>query len=297
MSNTVWYRMNSDAYNLSNSICSFPRTVDGADMNFDMEPKLPKLQNLAGHVTECKGAKDDMKRDELTSEEWITTNWNAEMMEAYLKEGKLNPEVVATYRGFLCIFLPWIFDKSLPWTAREASTLQMLFKYLKITYQLPSNTTVCNQLLHIFEKLHWQVVCEFAVSIFLLNASDISFSEFLQAAKSKITQKRVAECESQTMGREGGVLPEAEKTSTMEYTMLIGIIELPNRFYHSSMACKLCRMASFGHELLRMVPTQAIYTQPPFHTLGLISTWPAATSYSLTSSSTTWSIVLPAPQP
>jgi hypothetical protein len=27
-------------------------------------------------------------------------------------------------------------------------------------------------------------------------------------------------------------------------------------------------MASFGHELLRMVSTQAIYAQPPFHMLG-----------------------------
>ena len=38
-------------------------------MTFDMEPKLLKLQNLAGHVGECKGAKDVMKKVEPTSEE------------------------------------------------------------------------------------------------------------------------------------------------------------------------------------------------------------------------------------
>jgi hypothetical protein len=88
------------------------------------------------------------------------------MMEVYLKEGELNLEVIPTYKGFLRIFLAWILDESLPWTAGEAPTLQMLFRYLKITYQLPSNTTVHNQLAHIFEELHGKVVCEFAVSIF-----------------------------------------------------------------------------------------------------------------------------------
>ncbi|KAF8806991.1 hypothetical protein BYT27DRAFT_6615777 [Phlegmacium glaucopus] len=139
---------------------TFPRTVDGMDITFDMEPKLPKLQNLAGHVTDCKGAKTDKTktRDEPTSEEHINLKRSAEMMEAYLKEGELNPAVVATYKGFLCIFSAWIFDESLPWTTGEAPTLQMLFKYLKVTYQLPSDTTVRNQLAHIFEELHGKVV-------------------------------------------------------------------------------------------------------------------------------------------
>ena len=165
MSKTV-YRVNSDAYRQSNSTRSFARTVDGVDITFDMEPKLPKLQNLAGHVTECKGAKDDKKKDEPTSEEQINIKQSAEIMEAYLKEGELNPEVIATYRGFLCIFSAWILDESLPWTTGEAPTLQMLFRYLKITYQLPSDTTVRNQLAHIFEELHGKVVHEFAVSDF-----------------------------------------------------------------------------------------------------------------------------------
>jgi len=130
-----------------------------------MEPKLPKLNNLAAHVPECKGAKDDKKKEEPTSKDQINIKRSAELMEAYLKEGELNLEVVATYKGFLRLFSAWIFDESLPWTAGEAPTLQMLFKYLKVTYQLPSDTTVRNQLAHIFEELHGKVVREFVVGI------------------------------------------------------------------------------------------------------------------------------------
>ena len=110
------------------------------------------MQNLAGHVGECKGVKDATKKDELMSEEQMNLAQSAKLMEAYLKEGKLNPAVTTTYKGFLCIFMAWIFDKSLPWTTGEAPTLQMLFKYLKITYQLSSDTTVHNQLAHIFNQ-------------------------------------------------------------------------------------------------------------------------------------------------
>ena len=56
-------RLNGDAHIGLNSRCSFPRTVNGKDISFNMEPKLPKLHNLAGHVTECKGIKDDKKED------------------------------------------------------------------------------------------------------------------------------------------------------------------------------------------------------------------------------------------
>ena len=158
---SVLCRMNIFAHR-SNSARSFPRTIDSTDITFDMEPKLPKLNNLAGHIGECKGAKDKKTEEPPTSEEKINLKRSAEMMQAYLQEGELNPAVVATYKGFLHIFSAWIFDESLPWTTGEAPTLQMLFRYLKITYQLPSDTTVRNQLAHIFEELHGKVVREFA---------------------------------------------------------------------------------------------------------------------------------------
>jgi len=156
-----------------------------------MEPKLPRLNNLAGHITECKGAKGDKKTEEPTSEEKINLKRSAEIMEAYLKEGELNPEVVATYKGFLCIFSAWIFDESLPWTTGEAPTLQMLFKYLKITYQLPSDTTVRNQLAHIFEELHGKVVREFAVGYFFSQIPFFSFSSFSRQSSPKLRTRPI----------------------------------------------------------------------------------------------------------
>ena len=157
------------------------------DITFDMELKLPKLHNLAGHVTECKGKKDDTKGEELTSEERINIKRSAQIMEVYLKEGELNPEVIATYREFLHIFSAWIFDESLLWTTGEVPTLQMLFQYLKVTYQLPSDTTVRNQLAYIFEELHGKVVREFAVGGLSTKVLCLSYSEFFQAVTSKIT--------------------------------------------------------------------------------------------------------------
>ena len=84
-------------------------------------------------------------------------------MTAYLKDGELNPQTLPTKAGFLHIFSAWILDESLLWTTGKAPTLQMLFKYLKIHYELPSDMTVQNQLAHIFKELHATVVKEFAV--------------------------------------------------------------------------------------------------------------------------------------
>ena len=146
-----------------NSMCTVTRTIDGLDITFNMEPKLPKLQNLAGHAGDCKGKCGEKIQDGPTTEETLKLKKSTKIMEAFLKEGELNLEIIATYLGFLHIFVAWIIDESLPWMTGEALTLQMLFKYLKIMYQLPSNTTVCNQLVHIFKELHGKVVREFIV--------------------------------------------------------------------------------------------------------------------------------------
>ena len=143
-----------------NSTHTVTRTINGPDITFDMEPKLLKLQNLAGHAVDCKGNSADKKQDGPTTQETLNLKKSAEIMEAFLKEGELNPEIITTYSGFLRIFAAWIIDESLPWTTGEAPTLQMLFKYLKITYQLPSDTTVHNQLFQNFQELHGKVVHE-----------------------------------------------------------------------------------------------------------------------------------------
>jgi hypothetical protein len=129
-----------------------------------MEPKLPRMQNLARHIHEYKGGKESDEKNEPMSEDQLSLKKSAELMEAYLKEGKLNPSITTTYKGFLRIFSAWILDESLPWTAGKAPTLWMLLKYLKVNYPLPSDTTIRNQLVHIFGELHGKVVHEFAVS-------------------------------------------------------------------------------------------------------------------------------------
>lgn len=85
-------------------------------------------------------------------------------MAKYLKNGKLNPAIIATQSGFLRLFAAWILDESLPWTTGEEPTLQLLFKYLKVNFTLPTDTTVRNQLAKIFAELHGKVVREFSVS-------------------------------------------------------------------------------------------------------------------------------------
>jgi hypothetical protein len=53
--------------------------------------------------------------------------------------------------------------ESLPWTSGEAPSLALLFRYLKVRFYLPSDTTVRNQLAKIFAELHGKVVREFTV--------------------------------------------------------------------------------------------------------------------------------------
>ncbi|KAF8996454.1 hypothetical protein BDQ17DRAFT_1185561, partial [Cyathus striatus] len=70
--------------------------------------------------------------------------------------------------GFLRIFAAWILDDDLPWTTGESNMLSNLFKYLKISYALPSDTAVCNELVKIFAELHAKVVEELSVRVFII---------------------------------------------------------------------------------------------------------------------------------
>jgi hypothetical protein len=134
-------------------------------MTFDDEPTLPKLNNLASHAAECKKKSDSADTDtEPPPSACMNLKQSADLMAAYLKAGELNPDVTPTQKGFLRLFAAWILDESLPWTSGEAPTLALLFKYLKIRFQLPSDTTVRNQLAKIFAELHGKVVREFTAS-------------------------------------------------------------------------------------------------------------------------------------
>ncbi|KAF6756067.1 hypothetical protein DFP72DRAFT_810841, partial [Ephemerocybe angulata] len=124
---------------------SVPRTIKGKNAQFDHEPTLPKLNNLATHVKDCEKKLADAKdSDDETEDENDMEGFNlrrsVQFMESYLKEGRLRPDIMPTKRGFLRLFAAWILDESLPWTTGEAPSLAVLFKYLKVTYQLPSDT-------------------------------------------------------------------------------------------------------------------------------------------------------------
>ncbi|KAA1473689.1 hypothetical protein DENSPDRAFT_851780 [Dentipellis sp. KUC8613] len=147
------------------TILTFKRTVTGKDITLDDEPTLPPLNNLSTHAKKCEGkakGSDGSGGSEATLTARLNLQESAKLMESFLKEGELNPAVMPTYRGFLRLFSAWILDDSLPWTTGESPSLGLLFKYLRINFALPSDTTVRNQLARIFAELHGKVVREFA---------------------------------------------------------------------------------------------------------------------------------------
>lgn len=156
------------------SVRTVDRTVKSTK-SFDDEKRLPKLHNITGHASQCKERKKHDAREqakaaanpnpEVPLSEQMNLRESSAMMADWLKGGELNPEVAVTQKGFLRMFSAWILDESLPWTTGEAPTLRMLFHYLGCQYQLPSDTTVCNQLAKLFIELHGKVVREFAVRL------------------------------------------------------------------------------------------------------------------------------------
>ncbi|KAJ3501122.1 hypothetical protein NMY22_g19033 [Coprinellus aureogranulatus] len=149
----------------------FPRTIGNAagdNVKYEDEPVKPKLSNLPTHLRlECKkyqaamnaAADEDVPVDTAPK---FNLQASKDLMAAFVKEGSLNPASTPTKKGFLQIFSCWILDEDLPWTTGEAPLLRELFKYLRINMQLPSDTTVRNELARIFAQLHGQVVEEFS---------------------------------------------------------------------------------------------------------------------------------------
>jgi hypothetical protein len=142
-------------------------------MTFDHEPKLPKLNNLASHASECKKTDRGAPCASDQPSARLNIKQSADLMAEYLKAGELNPAVMATQKGFLRLFSAWILDESLPWTTDEAPSLDLLFKYLKVKFILPSDTMVRNQLGKIFLELRGKVVREFVVCPLLLRLPSI----------------------------------------------------------------------------------------------------------------------------
>jgi hypothetical protein len=74
-------------------------------------------------------------------------------MEEFLAEGKLNPVVNPTQKGFLKVFSAWILEDDLPFTTGETGGIHRLFRYMQSKFVLPSDTTVRNTLAQIYAEM------------------------------------------------------------------------------------------------------------------------------------------------
>ena len=161
-------------YRVLLSVQRVKRTVEGSNPRFEDESPQPVLGNLSTHtrdkhpneMTTAKTSdnKPDIPEDGQTPPPRGHTLGSARVMERFVHNGVLNPALVPTQAGFQRVFAAWILDDDLPFTQGESWSLGNLFKYLKVNFILPSNTTIRNALAKIFSDLHGVVVREFAVS-------------------------------------------------------------------------------------------------------------------------------------
>ncbi len=141
------------------------RSLTGEDAVFENEPRWPSLGNLSTHTARVhpEALKGPVAPEEAAPKDTGVTAASRKLMEAYLKEGALNPALEPTQIGFQRLFAAWLFEDDLPFTTGESPGLARLFKYLKINVLLPSDTTVRNTLGRIFIDLHGTVVRELTV--------------------------------------------------------------------------------------------------------------------------------------
>jgi hypothetical protein len=60
------------------------------------------------------------------------TRASVKVMENMLWEGKLNPKIERTQKGFLKVFAAWLLEEDLPFTTGKAPGLKRLFHYVDI---------------------------------------------------------------------------------------------------------------------------------------------------------------------
>lgn len=159
----------------TNSERTFERKVDSK--SFEDEKPRPPLGNLNLHtkgkhseeaaVAAAAASADSSMLGGLCDDPSARHSSNilasARLMEDYLKEGKLNPKLEPTQKGFLQVFAACIIEDDLPFTTGESSGLARLFEYTWSKFMLPSDTTVRNAVAKIFIDLHGELVKELAV--------------------------------------------------------------------------------------------------------------------------------------
>jgi len=133
------------------------------------EKPQPKIGNLATHTrtehpNEYAGGAGSSQESSTNPIDNGYTPASAKLMEEFLEKGRLNPKLYPTKKGFLKHFAAWLIEEDLPFTTGESYGIKRLFKYLDVTIQLPSDTTVRNALAKIYIELHGEVVRELSVS-------------------------------------------------------------------------------------------------------------------------------------
>ncbi|KAJ3793687.1 hypothetical protein GGU11DRAFT_691287 [Lentinula aff. detonsa] len=120
----------------------FPATA-GCN-SFDEECPKPNLSNLTTHLNQVHPDRNNTESPSQDPAEPQTAfeEASAAFLQRYIDQGKLNPEIEATQKGFLQMFSAWVFEDGLPFTTGKSKGLRRLFEYLKIKFALPTDTTV-----------------------------------------------------------------------------------------------------------------------------------------------------------
>lgn len=138
--------------------------------SFGDEKPQPKLNNLSAHTknkhSDILNNKGEGSISTSPTSSPIALGYmaaSAKLMKDYIAEGLLNPAKFPTKAGFLKHFAAWIIEDDLPFTTGESPGIAHLFKYLQVSHQLPTDTTVRNTLAKIYVELHREVVKELNV--------------------------------------------------------------------------------------------------------------------------------------
>ncbi|KAJ7150500.1 hypothetical protein C8R43DRAFT_887357, partial [Mycena crocata] len=138
---------------------TFKRTVNST-LSFEAELKQPALGNLSTHVR-LEHAQLEIPDSEPGMTRGVSAA-SAKIMEGFLREGKLNPAVNPTQKGFNKVFAAWIIEDDHPFTTGETGGIARLFRYMQSRFTLPSDTTVRNTLAKIYAEMFENLKTELA---------------------------------------------------------------------------------------------------------------------------------------
>ncbi|KLO07204.1 hypothetical protein SCHPADRAFT_984499, partial [Schizopora paradoxa] len=153
---------------ISHSVNTVPRTP--GCKSFDEEKPQPALGNLATHMK--KKHSDKLNETGATPTTAPPTKVldliTNKVMGKFVEDGRLNPKIEPTQRGFTRLTTAWVVQEDQPFTAPEAPLLSMMFEYAGGRFTLPSDTTIratCSQ------KLSLRLLPDHFIALTMDNAS------------------------------------------------------------------------------------------------------------------------------